>query len=70
MHLTQDEQRMLSGEHGRAARKAMEILAALGTIYKADCMLPVTSVQISGVSFDTLGEAGLEFLTEMAEGGG
>jgi len=67
MHLTQEEQQMLSGEDGRATRKAMEILTTLGTIYDAD---PVTSVQIAGVSFDNLGEAGLEFLSEMADGGG
>ena len=70
MKLTQEEQRMLSGGQGKATRKAMEILAALGTIYGADHMVPVTSVQIAGVSFDNLGEAGLEFLTEMAGNGG
>ncbi len=51
-------------------RKAMEILAALGAIYGAERMVPVTSVQIAGVSYDNLGEAGLEFLHEMADGGG
>lgn len=66
MELTQNEQAMLSGQHGRAAQKAMEILAALGTIYAADRMVPVASVQIAGVSFDNLGEAGLDFLSEMA----
>jgi len=70
MHLTPEEQLMLSGEHGKVTRKAMEILTALGTIYDAEDMVPVTSVQIAGVSFDNLGEAGLEFLSEMAEGGG
>lgn len=61
---------MLAGESGRAVQKAMEILLALGTIYGAERMLPVTSVQISGVSYDNLGEAGLEWLAEMADGGG
>ena len=46
----------------------MEILAALGTIYGAERMVPVTSVQIAGVSYDNLGEAGLQFLDEMADG--
>jgi len=70
MQLTQEEQQMLSGEQGRATQKAMEILNALGTIYEAERMVPVISVQIAGVSFDNLGEAGLEFLSEMAAGGG
>jgi hypothetical protein len=70
MLLTTEEQAILDGKQGAAAQKAMQILAALGTIYGAECMLPVTSVQIAGVSYDNLGEAGLEFLTEMADGGG
>jgi predicted aconitase len=63
------EQAMLSGEFGRA-QKAMQILVTLGKIYGAKRMVPVTSVQIAGVSYDNLGEAGLEFLAEMANGGG
>ena len=70
MKLTLEEQRMLDGEHGRATQKAMEILVALGTIYGAERMVPVTSVQIAGVSYDNLGEAGLHWLSEMADGGG
>jgi predicted aconitase len=48
----------------------MEILTALGEIYGAERMIPVSSVQIAGVSYDNLGEAGLDWLEEMAEGGG
>jgi predicted aconitase len=70
MILNNEQQAMLDGVHGKAARKAMEILAALGTIYAAERMLPVTSVQVAGVSYENLGEAGLEFLSEMAENGG
>jgi len=70
MKLTLEEQKMLDGEYGRATQKAMEILVALGTIYGAEKMVPVTSVQIAGVSYDNLGEAGLHWLSEMADGGG
>ncbi len=70
MQLTQEEQAMLDGEHGPAVRKAMQILAALGTIYGAEDMIPVSSVQVAGVSYDNLGEAGLDWLREMADGGG
>ena len=70
MNLTKEEQTMLLGEQGKAAQKAMEILVALGTIYGAERMVPVTSVQIAGVSYDNLGEAGLHFLTELEQGGG
>jgi predicted aconitase len=70
MDLTPEERSMLAGEAGRATQKAMEILTALGTIYGAERMVPIASVQISGVSYDNLGEAGLDFLSEMADGGG
>jgi predicted aconitase len=70
MKLTPEEQQMLDGAQGRATQKAMEILVALGTIYGAERMVPVTSVQIAGVSYDNLGEAGLHWLSEMADGGG
>lgn len=70
MELTPEEQAMLAGDNGPATRKAMQILVTLGTIYGARRMLPVASVQVSGVSYDNLGEAGLEFLAEMAAGGG
>ncbi|MFQ5578355.1 MAG: aconitase X catalytic domain-containing protein [Anaerolineae bacterium] len=70
MNLTTEEQAMLAGKHGKATQKAMEILAALGTIYRAERMIPVTSVQIAGVSYANLGQAGLAFLQEMAAGGG
>ncbi len=70
MQLTPQQKAMLDGQNGRSVQKAMKILEALGTIYGAQRMLPVTSVQIAGVSYDNLGEAGLGFLTEMADGGG
>ena len=70
LHLTSEEIAMLSGAEGRATQKAMQILVALGRIYGAERMIPVSSVQIAGVSYDNLGEAGLQFLSELADGGG
>jgi predicted aconitase len=70
MRLTPEEQDMLEGRQGSAVQKAMQILVALGTIYGAERLIPVASVQVAGVSYDNLGEAGLQFLAEMAAGGG
>jgi predicted aconitase len=70
MRLTSEEQSMLDGKQGRAVQKAMQILSTLGKIYGAASMIPVRSVQIAGVSYDNLGDAGLEWLAEMADGGG
>ena len=69
LELTKEEQDMLDGKHGKATRKAMEIITTLGEIYGAEKLIPVSSVQIAGVSYDNLGEAGLEYLSEMAEDG-
>ncbi len=69
MKLTQEEQDMLSGKFGKAAKKSMEILTTLGEIFDAKYMIDVYGVQIAGVSYANLGEAGLEFLSELAEDG-
>jgi hypothetical protein len=69
MFLTKEEDAMLKGEHGQAVRKSMEILLALGKIFGADRMLDVSSVQVAGVSYHNLGDAGLEFLHELSRDG-
>jgi predicted aconitase len=68
MYLTPEEQALLDGQSGPAAQKAIQILETLGRIYGAEHMIPVSSVQISGVSYENLGDAGLEWLAEMAAG--
>ncbi len=69
MRLEPIEKDMLEGKHGKSAQKSMEILTTLGEIFGAECMVDVHGVQIAGVSYANLGEAGLEFLNEMAEDG-
>ncbi len=69
MILTSEEQRMFDGELGEAARQSMEILVALGRIYKAKKMIPITSAQVSGVSYKTIGQAGLEYLQDLVSKG-
>ncbi|MEM0360249.1 MAG: aconitase X catalytic domain-containing protein [Candidatus Diapherotrites archaeon] len=69
MKLTLQEKEMLSGKQGSAVKKSMEILIALGKIYGAKRLIDVKSVQIAGVSYHNLGDAGLEFLEEMGRDG-
>ncbi len=69
MDLTKQEQAMLDGKEGKAVKKSMGILVALGEIYNAKKLVDVTSVQIAGVSYDNLGDAGLEFLDDLAKDG-
>lgn len=58
---------MLDGEEGEAIKKAMELIVTLGEIYDADRLIPIKSAQVSGVSYKTIGDAGLEFLEDYAE---
>ncbi len=69
LKLEPEEKDMLDGKYGKAAQKSMEILTTLGEIFDAECMIDVLCVQIAGVSYANLGEAGLEFLSELAEDG-
>jgi len=69
MELDREEQRMFDGELGEASRESMEILAALGKIYGAKRMIPITSAQIAGVSYKTIGQAGLDYLAGLADKG-
>jgi predicted aconitase len=69
MQLTKQEQKMLDGAEGYAVRKSMEILVALGEIYGAKSLIKVGSIQVAGVSYSNLGDAGLEFLNELAKDG-
>jgi predicted aconitase len=69
MELTKQEQAMLNGAEGYAVRKSMEILVALGEIFGAKSLIDVGSVQVAGVSYHNLGDAGLEFLNSLAADG-
>ncbi|MFA5049789.1 MAG: aconitase X catalytic domain-containing protein [Candidatus Micrarchaeia archaeon] len=69
MELGLEEQKMLDGEFGEAVQESMEILCALGKIYNAEKMIPVSSAQIAGVSYKTIGDAGLEYLEDLAKKG-
>ncbi|MDR0900352.1 MAG: aconitase X catalytic domain-containing protein [Methanobrevibacter sp.] len=66
MYLTNEEERMYQGEYGDTVRKSMEILIALGDIYEAEKLVDITSAQISGVSYKTIGDAGLDYLEDLA----
>ncbi len=69
MQLSKIEQKMYEGEMGEAVRQSMEILVALGKIYGAERMIPITSAQIAGVSYKTIGDAGLDYLKDFASKG-
>ncbi len=65
MYLTPEEEKTLEGEYGETLQKAMGILVALGDIYGASKLIPVRSAQIAGVSYKTIGDAGLEWISDL-----
>ena len=67
LNLTHEEKEILKGREGKAKAKAMKILVTLGEIFGAQRLIPVSSVQISGVSYKTIGDAGIEFIKDLSE---
>ncbi len=67
MFLTKEEESILAGEQGHGKRRAMELLVAVGKIYGAEKLVPITSAHLSGVSYKTIGDGGIDFLKEMSE---
>ncbi|GFO96114.1 aconitase subunit 1 [groundwater metagenome] len=65
MYLTPLEEKIFNGERGPTYQKAIEILVALGDIYDADRLIPIKSAQIAGVSYKTIGDAGLEWISDL-----
>lgn len=68
MHLTDEEERMLAGEEGEAARLSMQILTRIGGAYGAERMVPVSSVH-AGCSCPKF-SAAVEVIERFAELGG
>lgn len=69
MYLTEEQERMLAGEYGEVVERNFRLLVRLGEIYGADRMIPVSSVQVAGVSYKSIGEPGLEFLEDLVSKG-
>jgi len=58
---------MLKGEYGPAVQKAMELLVSIGDALNADKLIPICSAHVSGVSYTSIGDAGLLFLRDFAK---
>lgn len=65
MYLTPDEEKILAGEEGTTRQQLMEILVAVGKVFEADQMVPIRSAQVSGASYKTIGEWGLQWLSTL-----
>ena len=65
MQLNHEEQAMLDGKQGPARKWAMEHMLQVGKFFGAEDLVPVTQAHIMADS-ESLGEAGVEFLENLA----
>ncbi len=69
MFLTKEEERILDGEEGEVKQLAMKLLVKLGEKFKAEKLIKISSVQIAGISYKTIGDPGLEFIESLVSHG-
>ena len=67
MELTKDEEKSLNGEHGEALQIAYRILSATGEATDAEKLVPIDWAHVSGVNYNTIGDAGEEFLATLSK---
>ena len=65
MQIDCDDERILAGEQGETRQKMLELLVALGKVFGAERFVPIKSAQVSGASYKTIGEFGLQWLSSL-----
>ena len=60
--IDQEEEKIISGESGEALASAYRILLAIGNATEATKLIPIKWAHLSGVNYNTVGDAGVEFL--------
>ena len=67
MFLTREEESALKGEHGEIMQMAYRILVATGEATDAEKLVPIEWAHLSGVNYNTIGDAGEEFLSGISK---
>jgi len=67
MELTREEEAALKGEKGETLELALRILVATGEAIDADRLVPTKWAHLSGVNYNTIGDAGEEFLSKLSQ---
>lgn len=62
MELARDEEEALAGKKGEALASAYRILVAIGEATGASKLVPIKWAHVSGVNYNTIGDAGAQFL--------
>jgi predicted aconitase len=69
VQLTKEEEKALNGEKGEAYATAYRILLAIGEAMDAEKLVPIKWAHVSGVNYNTIGDAGVEFLEKLSKDG-
>ena len=67
MELTREEESALKGEQGETMQTAYRILVATGEATDAEKLVPIEWAHLSGVNYNTIGDAGEEFLSGISK---
>ncbi|MGD2106454.1 MAG: aconitase X catalytic domain-containing protein [Nitrosopumilaceae archaeon] len=67
MELTKEEESALKGEQGEIMEMAYRILVATGEATDAEKLIPIEWAHLSGVNYNTIGDAGEEFLASVSK---
>ena len=67
MELTREEESALKGEHGETMQMAYRILVATGEATDAEKLIPIEWTHLSGVNYNTIGDAGEELLSGISK---
>ena len=67
MELTKQEESALKGEQGETMQMAYRILVATGEATDAEKLIPIEWTHLSGVNYNTIGDAGEEFLSSVSK---
>ncbi len=67
MELTREEESALKGDQGETMQTAYRILVATGEATDAEKLIPIEWAHLSGVNYNTIGDAGEEFLSKISK---
>jgi len=67
LELARDEEEALADKKGEALASAYRILAAIGEATGAKKLVPIKWAHVSGVNYNTIGDAGVQFLENFSK---
>jgi len=67
VYLSKKEENALDGKYGHHLSTAFKILVAIGEATEAEKLIPIKWAHVSGVNYNSLGIAGVDFITKFSK---